>query len=237
MKNYDLLKNYSILIVEDDVTALESLTTLLKRYFDTVYTAHNGYDAYDKLVSYNVDLILTDMRMPYQDGADFIQRLREAELHIPVIFMSAHTDPKTLLRVIPLQIADYLVKPIKIEDVLTLSDTLLKKQSNAIGEHNLTKFNYRFPNGVEINLKSKTLTHEGRAIVLTKKEWELLTLLIKSRQSILSKTQIEYFLWDGEEVSQSSVKTLMKKLRSKIGEESIETVKNMGYKILIAHES
>jgi DNA-binding response OmpR family regulator len=237
LKNYEILKNYSILIVEDDVTALESLATLLGRYFDHVYTAHNGYDGYDLIVSHKIDLILTDMRMPHQDGADFIKRLREAELPIPVIFMSAHTDPKTLLRVIPLQIVDYLVKPIKIEEVLALCETVLKKQSLALAEFHLTKFNYRFPNKTEINLKSKTLTREGREISLTKKELELLTLLIKSRHSVLSKVQIEYFLWDGESVSESSVKTLMKKLRSKIGEDSIETISNMGYKIRIAHES
>jgi DNA-binding response OmpR family regulator len=70
-------------------------------------------------------------------------------------------------------------------------------------------------------------------ILLTKKEFELLSLLIKNKQSVLSKTQIEYLLWDGEIVSESSVKTLIKKLRSKIGEESIATAKNLGYRVCI----
>lgn len=70
-------------------------------------------------------------------------------------------------------------------------------------------------------------------IFLTKKEFELLTLFVKNKYSVLSKTQIEYAIWYDEMTSESSVKTLIKKLRSKIGEEAIITVKNIGYKINI----
>lgn len=235
MESYDDFKKYSILIAEDDPIALSSLENILKRYFKKVLTANNGHEAYEQALSQKIDIILTDMRMPHQDGADFIQQLRELEPNLPVIFMSAHTDTKTLLRIIPLNIADYLLKPIEIEKVLQLCKLMFKKKTAITDEVLITKHLYQLNTDVQVDLAHKTVKKEGKIILLTKKELELLSLLIKNRQSILSKTQIEFLLWDDGIISDSSVKTLIKKLRSKIGEGTISTVKNLGYQICMAH--
>jgi len=233
VESYTEFKKYSILIAEDDPIALHSLVNILKRYFKNVLTAVNGFEAYEKALSQKIDIILTDMRMPNQDGADFIKQLRKLDINMPVIFMSAHTDSKTLLRIIPLNIIDYLVKPIQIDQVLHLCHELFKKKEAILSEQQAAKHLYQLYSGVVVDLAHKVVTQEGEMILLTKKEFELLSLLIKNKQSVLSKTQIEYLLWDGEIVSDSSVKTLVKKLRTKIGEESITTAKNLGYKICI----
>lgn len=233
MESYTNFKKYSILIAEDDPIALHSLVNILKRYFKNVLTAINGYEAYEKVLSHKIDIILTDMRMPHQDGADFVKQLRELDVNLPVIFMSAHTDAKTLLRIIPLNITEYLVKPIQIEQVLQLCQELFKKKEAILYEKQLTRHLYQLDSGVVVDLAHRVVSKEGNMILLTKKEFELLSLLIKNKQSVLSKTQIEYLLWDGEIISESSVKTLIKKLRSKIGEKSIATAKNLGYKICI----
>jgi DNA-binding response OmpR family regulator len=233
VESYNEFKKYSILIAEDDPIALNSLVNILKRYFKKVLTAINGIEAYETALSQKVDIILTDMRMPHQDGADFVKQLRKLDVNLPVIFMSAHTDSKTLLRIIPLNITDYLVKPIQIDQVLQLCQELFKKKESIVYEQQAAKHLYQLNSGVIVDLARKVVTKEGKMILLTKKEFELLSLLIKNKQSVLSKTQIEYLLWDGEIVSESSVKTLIKKLRSKIGEESIATAKNLGYRICI----
>lgn len=224
----DHLKFYTILIVEDDEIALMSLSNLLKRYFKNVFSAINGYAANEIVNAHPIDIILTDMRMPHQDGADFIKNLRDTGFEIPVIFMSAYTDAQTLLKVIPLNVTDYLIKPIEIDNVLTLAKKILKEKFT---KKPFDKNLYTLFNGIEIDLSHKTVNHGEEMIFLTKKEFELLSLFIKNKHSILSKTEIEYALWDDETVSESSVKTLIKKLRAKIGEEAIITVKNIGYKI------
>jgi len=229
--NYSEFKKYSILIAEDDPIALNSLVNILKRYFKNVLTAVNGSEAYEKALSNKIDIILTDMRMPHQDGADFVKQLRELDVTLPIIFMSAHTDSKVLLQIVPLNITEYLVKPIQIDQILQLCQKVFKKKESILREQQGSKYLYRLDSGVEVDLAHKVVTKEGKMVLLTKKEFELLSLLIKNKQSVLSKTQIEYLLWDGEIVSESSVKTLIKKLRSKIGEESITTAKNLGYKI------
>lgn len=231
LESYPDLKKYSILIAEDDLVALDSLARILKRYFKEVYTATSGQDAYSKAINEKIDIILTDMRMPHQDGADFIKQLRDIEINTPIIFMSAYSDSPTLLKVIPLNITEYLLKPIQIDDVLHICEKIIEKREIPLKESNSMKIVYQLPNGIHIDIANKIIMNGNTMIFLTKKEFNLLSLLVKHRHSILDKTQIEYFLWDGEIIAESSVKTLIKKLRTKIGEESIITVKNIGYKI------
>lgn len=228
---YEELKKHSILIVEDEKAALASLVNVLKRYFKNVITATNGHEASDCILSKKIDIILTDMRMPYQDGVDFVKQIRELDFDTPVIFMSAYSDSETLLRVIPLNITEYLIKPIQIEKVLDLCQKMFKEKSENLNKQRAEKSIHNLPNGIHVDLGDKTVYQNDTMILLTKKEFELLTLLLKNKHSVLSKTQIEYSLWNGELMSESSVKTLMKKLREKIGEDSIVTVKNLGYKI------
>jgi two-component system, OmpR family, response regulator VanR len=138
VESYNEFKKYSILIAEDDPIALNSLVNILKRYFKKVLTAINGIEAYETALSQKVDIILTDMRMPHQDGADFVKQLRKLDVNLPVIFMSAHTDSKTLLRIIPLNITDYLVKPIQIDQVLQLCQELFKKKESIVYEQQVS---------------------------------------------------------------------------------------------------
>ena len=232
-KSYEDLQNYSILIIEDDTLALSFLANIMRRYFKNVITAANGNQAGDIVLSQHIDIILTDMRMPYQDGADFVKQLLELDLNIPVIFMSAYTDSETLLRVIPLNITDYLIKPIEIDKVLALAKKSLEGKAAATNNNHVEKNIILLVNGITIDMMHKVVSKDNEMIFLTKKEFELLTLFIKNKYSVLSKTQIEYAIWYDEMTSESSVKTLIKKLRSKIGEEAIITVKNIGYKINI----
>lgn len=235
-ETYRNLKNYTVLIAEDDKVALNSLFNTLKRYFKNVITASDGYEAYRKSLEHSIDLIVTDMRMPYQDGADFIKKVRESRPDVPVIVMSAYQDSQTLLKVIPLHITEYLIKPIEISKVLELSLKVLQPAKQTTTGQNTNKNVVELQNGVRVDIDHKLVYKGDVLILLTKKEFELLALLIQNRQSILSKTEIEYALWDGELIAESSVKTLLKKLRDKIGEDSVITAKNLGFKINIHHQ-
>lgn len=234
-ENYRTLKNYTVLIAEDDQVALNSLCNTLKRYFNKVITASDGYEAYRKSLENSIDLIVTDMRMPYLDGTEFIKKVREIHSDLPIIFMSAYQDSETLLKVIPLHITEYLIKPIEVSKILELSLKVLLHNKQIATSQN-SKNVVQLINGVIVDIDNKIVRKEDASILLTKKEFELLSFLIRSRHSVLSKMEIEYALWNGEFVAESSVKTLLKKLRDKIGDDSVITVKNLGYKINIHHQ-
>lgn len=153
--SYEDLKNYSILIIEDDTTALSFLANIVRRYFKNVITATNGNQAGDIVLSQHVDIILTDMRMPYQDGADFVKQLRDLDLTIPVIFMSAYTDSETLLKVIPLNITDYLIKPIEVHKVLALAQKVLEGKTALTTNNSVEKNLVTLANGITIDLMHK----------------------------------------------------------------------------------
>lgn len=226
MERFKILKRATLLIAEDDPIAIIPLSNTLKRYFQTVYTASDGNEAYRYFLDNPIDLILTDMRMPNRDGIALIQMVRTIKPHIPIIIMSAFQDSETLRKAIPLHVIDYLIKPIQIDEILELSlKSLTTQPMEAI----------QLKNNIIVDISRKTVYKEDQFISLTKKEFELLQLLIENPHSILSKEQIENVLWNGHIISDSSVKTLLKKLRDKIGDDSIITVKNLGYKIAIHH--
>lgn len=219
MERYKLLKKATLLIAEDDPIAMAPLSNTLKRYFQTVYTASDGNEAYRYFLDHPIDLILTDMRMPNRDGIALIQMVRTIKPHIPIIIMSAFQDTETLRKAIPLHVIDYLIKPIQIDEILELALKSLASKP------------MQLKNNIWVDISRKTVYQEDQLIPLTKKEFELLQLLIENPHSILSKEQIENALWNGDIISESSVKTLLKKLRDKIGEDSIQTIKNLGFTI------
>lgn len=221
MNRFERLKKSTVLIVEDDPIAIIPLSNTLKRYFKTVITASDGDEAYQVFLNNPIDLILTDMRMPNCDGIALIETVREINPKTPVIIMSAFQDSDTLRKVIPLHVSDYLIKPIQIEEVLELSLKSLARHPHAI----------QLQNSLCVDITHKTVYKNDQLIPLTKKEFELLELLIEHSQSILTKAQIEEALWNGDFISESSVKTLLKKLRDKIGDDSVITVKNLGFRI------
>ncbi len=227
---YATLKHYTILIAEDEPRPLDYLSSIFKRYFRKVLTASDGEEAFAKVLSETVDVILTDMRMPRQDGVEFVLKLRKMGIQTPVIFMSAHSDADTLLRVIPLSVCHYLIKPVETEAILELCVEALNKRP-PVSVPAAPSVRYTLTSGITVDLADNTVSRSGRLIELTKKELDLLSLFVLNPRAVLTKEKIEYALWNAETVSESSVKTLIKKLRAKIGEEAIVTVKNVGYRL------
>lgn len=226
----ELFKQCSILVVDDDVVALNYLAKILSLYFKNVYQAQNGEEGVSIALSTPIDIILTDYKMPIKDGADFIEEIREKMIHIPVVFMSAHKDPDMLIKIIPLYINEYILKPLNIQNVLeVLAQALDKNKVLLETKQNISSITLE--GSVVVDIENKIVRKDDNDILLTKKEFELLELFILNRQSTLTKEQIEQSLWINDIVTDSSVKSLIKKLRDKIGHEAIQTVTNVGYSI------
>lgn len=220
---------YSVLCVDDEEEFLHYLVSILKLYFANVYSAAGPKEAYNILESNSVDIIITDLYMPKTNGIDFIKHIRNERSDVSVIFLTACFERDFLHAAVPLCLDAYLVKPVSLE---SLFETLHKTIDHI---EQRSKATYSLKGGTSFDLKDNVVyeTATGKHIEVTQKELALLSLLVKNKNLILSKTLIEEELWDFKSVSDSSVKTLIKKLRNKIGCDAVLTHSNIGYSVAI----
>jgi CheY-like chemotaxis protein len=138
----DFIKTLNILYVEDETSAREISTKVLKRFFNTVDAKENGLDGYfafkeKYLNNEKYDLIISDINMPKLDGMEMLEKIREIDSQVPVVFITARHESDILLKAIELQISDFIIKPLTIEAVtkvinkasekLFLKNILMKK--------------------------------------------------------------------------------------------------------------
>lgn len=230
MKEYNLLKktefilrNSSILLVEDEEHLRASFAKVLLLYVDKVYTAGDGEEALLIYHNQHPDIIITDIKMPKLNGLELIKKIRKENHHIPIIVTSAYTDQDFLLESIKLSLVEYIVKPIKESDLTRLletSATILLEKSKTILK--IDKYNaYDYDN--------KILIQNKIAIVLTQKEIEFFEMLLSHKGNLVTRQLIEDKLYIFEEAPPSALKNLVFKLRKKIGDDIVETVGKLGY--------
>lgn len=220
---------YTVLCVDDEEEFLEYLSSILKKYFLKVYSVASAKEAYTIIEENPIDIVITDLYMPKTNGIDFIKKIRAERSDISVIFLTACFEKDFLHAAVPLGLDAYLIKPISLEKLFeTLQRTveLIEKRSNKT---------YTIKGGVSFDLCDQVVyeTASRKIIDLTQKELALLCLLIKNQHTIISKSVIESYLWEFESIAESSVKTLMNKLRKKIGSDAIVTHSTIGYSIVL----
>ena len=220
---------YTVLCVDDEKEFLDYLSSILKQYFLKVYSVASVKEATVIIEENPIDIIITDLYMPKTNGIDFIKKIRSERSSISVIFLTACFEKDFLHAAVPLGLDAYLIKPVSLEKLFeTLERTveLIEKRSVKT---------YAIKGGASFDLCDQVLyeTASRKIIEVTHKELELLCLLIKNQHTILSKSVIEGYLWEFESIADSSVKTLMNKLRKKIGSSAIVTHSTIGYSIVL----
>ena len=224
---------YTVLCVDDEKEFLEYLRSILEFYFLKVYAVVSVKEAYKIIEENEIDIIITDLYMPKTNGIDFIKKIRSERSAISVIVLTACFEKDFLHAAVPLGLDAYLIKPVTLEKLFaTLQHTIELIESRSAKT-------YALKGGVSFDLIDKVVyeTASRKVIDVTHKELDLLCLLIKNHQMILSKGIIEDYLWKSENVAESSVKTLIKKLRSKIGKGAIVTHSTIGYSIVLEEHS
>ena len=115
------LQNMTLLIVEDNAKAQEQLGHLLKGYVRELYQAYDGAEALEAYEKHQPDMILSDIRMPVLDGLEMARKIRETNLQLPIMFLSAHAEPEMLLAAVNIPVDGYLTKPIVDLDHLLIA--------------------------------------------------------------------------------------------------------------------
>ncbi|ECW7796713.1 response regulator transcription factor [Campylobacter jejuni] len=219
-------KELIILVVEDEVKARESMINILSERFSKVIGAQNGDEGLKKFKKFKPDLVTTDIAMPIMDGLDMAREIKEISDDVPIVVLSAYSEKERLLRSIDIGIDKYLIKPVDIEELFKVLDYLIGEKIEA---NMLVKISEEY----QFNKTKRTLIYSGGEIVLTKKELAFISLLLKQPGALVLHEDIKKNVWIGEHVSDTAVRTFIKRVRDKVGEDFIKNVPSLGYKINI----
>ena len=219
-----ILKNLTVLLVEDDSDSKKIMHDVLSDNFEKVFTAQNGDEGLKKFKKYNPNMVITDVFMPISDGLDMTRYIKEISKDTPVIVLSAHSEKETLLKAIDVGVDKYLIKPIMADDLLKTIENVAKSK---IETANIIQV----ANGYSFNKIKRVLIRDGVEISLTKKELAFISLLIKRLGTLVLHDDIKSVVWVGESVTEAAIRTFVKRVRDKVGNNFIKNVPGLGYKI------
>ena len=197
---------------------------VLSDNFEKVFTAQNGDEGLKKFKKYNPNMVITDVFMPISDGLDMTRYIKEISKDTPVIVLSAHSEKETLLKAIDVGVDKYLIKPIMADDLLKTIENVAKSK---IETANIIQV----ANGYSFNKIKRVLIRDGVEISLTKKELAFISLLIKRLGTLVLHDEIKSVVWVGESVTEAAIRTFVKRVRDKVGNNFIKNVPGLGYKI------
>ncbi|WP_458699777.1 response regulator transcription factor [Sulfurospirillum sp. 1307] len=215
------LKDLSILCVEDEDGIRDIIVKTLKYYFNSVYEARNGEEAYKLYKEKMPDIILSDIKMDKMDGIEFVKKVRKEDLNIMIIMLSAYSDSSYLIDLINLNINYYILKPLNLEKL----DEALKKYINR-NAHEILKLSEDLVLDVA---KRELIYKKNQKIALRKREKDFLQMLYKNKNTITKYQQIEFELWSNKEMTTYALKSFIKELRAKIPENIIKNIPQEGY--------
>jgi DNA-binding response OmpR family regulator len=214
-----------LLIIEDDKNILSFLTRGFLEDNYVVDSATDGEDGEYLAFTNSYDVIILDWMLPKKSGIEIIQSLRAKEITTPILILSAKGEIRDKVSGLDVGADDYLSKPFSFEElqarVIALHRRDVSKGINTlkIGE-------------VVVDFNTKTILHQKQRVELTAKEYELLTFLIKFKNSFVSNKMIEEQLWNNQEYINSNViQVTIYHLRQKISKNFIKSSRNLGYKI------
>ena len=217
-----------ILIVDDDPDIREILTYNLSNEGYNVKSAINGVEALKKAKKFIPDIILLDVMMPEMDGIEACSQLREIESlsKSMIIFLSARGEDFTQIAAFDAGADDYINKPVKPKILLKKISSISRR---ILSENNVTS--NIIIGSLVIDRDSYSVTHEKDEITLPRKEFELLHMLASKPGKVLTRDEIMFKVWGTQVVvGDRTIDVHIRKLREKIGEKYIKTIKGVGYK-------
>jgi DNA-binding response OmpR family regulator len=215
----------NILLLEDDIQLSDTVKQFLEYAGYTIYPAYDASVAKDILYEKSIDLMLLDVKVPYQNGFDFLQDVRDAGDFTPAIFITSLNSVDDVTKGFDIGCDDYIRKPFALKELLARIEVISKRN---FGSH---ENQVTLVNGYSFDIKGLFLTHENAKVSLKTKEAKLLALFLKNPNELLTYENIFEALWEYNETpSQGSLRAYINTLRHILGKSKIETIKHMGYR-------
>ena len=180
-----------ILIVEDEIELIDSMASYLENEDFICEKATNFFDAEDKLISFNYDVVILDITLPDGNGIDLLKQIKDRDSTVGVLIVSAKNSLDDKLEGLDLGADDYITKPFHLAELNSRVKSLIRRQK--FDGNDSIVFNE-----IEINPTSKEVTINNRLIELTRKEYNLLLYFISNKNKVVTKESIAEHLWGDE---------------------------------------
>lgn len=220
-----------ILLIDDEQDILEIMSYNLEKEGYEVYMADNGEDGISLAKEVIPDLILLDVMMPGKDGIETCKELRQqTELrNTLIVFLSARAEEFSQLAGYQAGANDYVIKVIKPKVLISKINALLKLQTTSLPEDKILSVGE-----LQIDRENFRVSRGSEAILLPKKEFDLLYLLATNTQKVFKREEILEKVWGNEVVvGERTIDVHVRRLREKLGDSSIQTLKGIGYKLMV----
>jgi two-component system alkaline phosphatase synthesis response regulator PhoP len=229
-------KKYKILLVDDEVDILEFIGYNLKRKGFTVYTAQDGRTAIELAKKVRPHLILLDVMMPEMDGIETCEEMK----NIPglsdtiIAFLTARSEDYSQIAGFEAGADDYITKPIKPKLLISRVSALLKRYQKTAKIETEEDSDVLKVGNIVIDKEKHVVVVEGEKLILPRKEFNLLLLLVSKPEKVFVREDIYKTVWGNDViVGDRTIDVHIRKLREKIGESHIKTIKGVGYKFVI----
>lgn len=220
-----------ILVVEDEHKIANSIKKGLEQESYAVDIAFDGQEGFDLAISEDYDLIILDLLLPKMDGLEICSKLREKQIHTPIIMLTAKGQINDKVTGLDAGADDYLTKPFAFEELLARIRALIRRPKNSTG----TTLNIE---DLTLSTTNYEVRRGSKLIKLSSKEYALLEYLMRHPNQVLTKEQIISHIWDYDaDVLPNTIEVYIGYLRNKIDRPHsdkpalIQTVRGFGYKI------
>ena len=228
---------HTLLLVEDELGIRETVKIFLKSQNYEVIEAENGKEGLDALKNNDIHLAIVDIMMPVMDGLTMTMKLREVS-DIPVIFLTAKTEDIDKITGLNLGADDYITNPFEPMELIARVNSNLRRYEQILN----LKGNTQKPNnqlivgGLVLDQETKEVFVNGQSVRLTKKEFQILELLMSYPGKVYSAEEIYESIWEETAINTETIMVHVRRLREKIEAnpkhpEYLKAVWGVGYKI------
>lgn len=222
--------NQKILVVDDERDIVDLISYSLTKEGYQVYQAYNGKEAIEVAKQVNPDLIILDVMMPEMDGIEACRLMRSMPefKHTFMVFLTARSEEYSEIAGFNVGADDYIAKPIKPRALMSRINAILRRNSTELASQQGDRLEIL---DLVVDRDSFLVFRDDEKITLAKKEFELLYLLASKPNKVFTREQILKAIWeDSVVVTNRTIDVHIRKLREKIGDHYVSTVKGVGYK-------
>ena len=220
-----------ILVIEDEKNLNDIIVKKLVLEKYCVDSCFNGNDALDYIFSVEYDVIVSDIMLPGIDGFEILRRIREKEIKTPVLLLTARDGIEDRVKGLDYGADDYLVKPFAFDELMARIRVLLRRNPSSSNSNASNIFSIA---NLTVNCNSHDVFRDKMPIKLSTREFTILEYMIRNKERVLSREQLEQHIWNydyegGTNVIDVYIRYLRRKIDKDFEPKLIHTIRGVGY--------